>query len=174
METRIYVADLACYNNGLLVGGWIDLPSIDIDEEIKEILEKGTEARKEAKVYDGVDSEEYAIHDSEAPFEIGEYDNVNKVNELAEAFEDYDDDDIKRYNFAKDHCGYSIEDALAKKDEVDFYEDTTLAQLAEQLVDDGVYGEVNPSLAYYIDYEAIGRDLGMDYTVVGNDIMRLD
>ena len=25
-EMRIYVADLACYNNGILSGAWIDLP----------------------------------------------------------------------------------------------------------------------------------------------------
>ena len=37
--------------------------------------------------------------------------------------------------------------------------------LAEQMVDEGLFGEIPESIACYIDYEKIGRDLKMDYTI---------
>jgi hypothetical protein len=50
--------------------------------------------------------------------------------------------------------------------------------LAEQFVEEGLYGEIPKALQYYIDYEAIARDLGMDYSeirIVGtNYIYRCD
>ncbi|MDQ0421950.1 antirestriction protein [Peteryoungia aggregata LMG 23059] len=36
--------------------------------------------------------------------------------------------------------------------------------LAERFVDDGLFGEIPDHLAHYIDYDAIARDLSMDYT----------
>lgn len=39
----------------------------------------------------------------------------------------------------------------------------TLRGLAEQFVDDGLFGDIPAGLQFYIDYDAIARDLGMDY-----------
>lgn len=77
---NIYVANLAKYNEGELVGDWIALPkSMDeINAGIKQIL--------------GND-EEIAIHDYEAPFRIGEHDNIANINEIAEALKDVDVDE---------------------------------------------------------------------------------
>jgi antirestriction protein len=38
----------------------------------------------------------------------------------------------------------------------------SLADLAEQWLDEGVYGEVPDNLRNYLDTEAMGRDLGFD------------
>ncbi len=56
-EIRIYVADLAAYNNGKLLGVWIDATQDpdDIQEQIYEMLVNSSEGF----------SEEYAIHDNE-------------------------------------------------------------------------------------------------------------
>ena len=35
--------------------------------------------------------------------------------------------------------------------------------LAEQFVDDGLFGDIPERLQFYIDYDAIARDLSMDY-----------
>lgn len=77
MEVRIYVANLAKYNEGKLVGMWLTLPlrSEELEERLKQIL--------------GED-EEYAIHDYEAPFSISEYDNVFAINEAAAVLARYD------------------------------------------------------------------------------------
>ena len=37
-------------------------------------------------------------------------------------------------------------------------------QLAEQFVDEGMFGDIPDHLANYIDMDAIARDLDMDYT----------
>jgi antirestriction protein len=59
---KIYVADLAAYNNGKLVGEWLDLDdyndSDELEEAISELMEKWS---KES----GETVEEYAIHDTE-------------------------------------------------------------------------------------------------------------
>jgi len=69
-EIRIYVADLAAYNNGKLHGVWIDATQDldDIQEQINAMLEKSPEGF----------AEEYAIHDDEGfgGYSVGEYDGI--------------------------------------------------------------------------------------------------
>lgn len=48
--------------------------------------------------------------------------------------------------------------------DVELYCDMTMEQLAEQFVDDGLYGDIPEHLANYIDYAAIARELAHDYT----------
>ena len=77
MSISIYLTNLRKYNEGKLVGKWIELPlwEDDLEEELKEVL-------------DG--DEEYFIADWEAPkgFDIGEYSNLYSLNEEAEEYED--------------------------------------------------------------------------------------
>jgi len=40
----------------------------------------------------------------------------------------------------------------------------TLRELAEQFVDEGLYGEIPESLQYYIDFDAIARDLSVEFS----------
>ena len=56
-EIKIYVADLAAYNNGILHGIWIDATDDldDIQEQVNEMLASSPEEM----------AEEYAIHDYE-------------------------------------------------------------------------------------------------------------
>lgn len=59
---RVYIADLAAYNEGKLIGEWIDLSDYGSSEEvmdkIKELLNKWSKEQ-------GVEREEYAVHDAE-------------------------------------------------------------------------------------------------------------
>ncbi len=48
--------------------------------------------------------------------------------------------------------------------EMDIYPDTRLTELAYQFVDEGLFGEIPDHLSRYIDYDAIARDLGHDYS----------
>lgn len=41
-----------------------------------------------------------------------------------------------------------------------------MQELAEQFVDDGLFGEISTALVNYIDYEAIARDLEMEYSSI--------
>ncbi len=85
-----------------------------------------------------------------------------------EAAEEWDEDRKRCYIIAVGECGYD-HDSVADDphfDAVDIYPVETLRELAEQFVDDGIYGPIPDALAYYIDYDAIARDLAMDFTAI--------
>jgi len=48
--------------------------------------------------------------------------------------------------------------------DLDLYERDSLRDLAEEFVDGGLFGEIPEHLTGYIDYNAIARDLAMDYS----------
>jgi hypothetical protein len=58
--------------------------------------------------------------------------------------------------------GDDIEYALENYEDVDFYEGMNLKRLAEHFVEEGLFGEIPDSIVGYLDYAAIGRDLGFD------------
>jgi len=70
-----------------------------------------------------------------------------------------------------------IEDGLDSY-EVDIYDfrsakrlTSAYEQLAEQFVDEGLFGNIPIALQSYIDYEAISRDLRYDYSEYATDII---
>lgn len=167
---RVFITDLEAYNNGLLVGNWYTLPMGEdtLEECIQEVLTLGRKALKSSHNH-----EEYFITDWECDYkDIGEYENLEALNTLADEVEALDDYDMKRYTAMRDN-GYSHEEALEGYDDVSLYEDTTLEDLAYMFVAEGLYGEINPSIINYIDYEAIARDLSFVYTEVNNDVIRV-
>ena len=83
MEIKVFVSNLSKYNDGELTGQWTTLPVDDVNKDILDKLDLGGDSKQ--GYYD-----EWFISDYEAPFKIGEYDNLYALNELAEALEDYD------------------------------------------------------------------------------------
>ncbi len=72
---------------------------------------------------------------------------------------------------------YDLENALIMLDnrEYQFYPDMTLKDVAEELVSEGMFGEVPEPLMFYIDYEAIARDLGFSgYTELDDGVIVID
>ncbi len=62
-------------------------------------------------------------------------------------------------------CGYDFDMAdndLSITDNVDIYLIDSMRELAEQFVDEGLFGDIPESLHFYIDYDAIASDLGAD------------
>ena len=84
---------------------------------------------------------------------------IDKMNEWEE-YEKY------KLIIAIGECGYVFD--FAEDDPLDFdmdvYEAESLRELAEQFIHDGLYGPIPESLEYYIDYDAIARDLAVDYS----------
>lgn len=95
---------------------------------------------------------------------------LNQANFTAflEAAEDWDEDDKTRYIIAVGECGYSHEQVADDPSQIDMtlYEQSSMKELAEQFVDEGLFGEIPEQLRNYIDYEAIARDLSMDYSEI--------
>lgn len=169
METKIFLTDLQAYNEGYLVGKWITLPISDYDWSfaLNEVLCEGEHAAGSE------DHEEWFITDYEAEFTIDEYEDINSLNEKAEIYLNLDDDDLLKVRYLVDYHGYNTFDAIEKIEDVEMYENTTMEQLAEQFIDDGLYGSIPETISYYIDYEAIARDLAYDYDTYENNIMRV-
>ncbi len=161
---KIYLTDLQSYNEGALVGKWITLPCENIHEELQLILKTGEQVTKSPN------HEEYFITDYEADFTINEYSSLDKINELAEQFEELDEQDLKKVKFLE-WQGETTEQALELYNLVDVYEDMSFEDLAYELVENGCFGTIpDNALSSYIDYEAIGRDLSFDYTELDGDL----
>ena len=150
-----FITNLGKYNEGHLIGEWIEFP---IDEDEPEAVFERIGINEEY--------EEFFFTDWECDFEtgLGECESIEKVNELAEALEDADIEIIKAIIEA---TGYSIEQALEMEDNVTFYANTTLEDVAYEMIHDCYQ---LPEIAErYFDYEAFARDLGYDgYYEVSN------
>lgn len=177
---NIYVANLGKYNEGELLGKWISLPATNeemgqlyIDIKVAHRNEKG----EFIPYYEenNIIYEEVAIHDYETDFSglsIEEYEDITYLNEFAEELADLDDDDIKVINAIIEATGDDLEYAIEHKDDSIYYRDMTMEDVAAELVEEGLFGEIPESIRDYIDYEAIARDLEIDsyYKVDGGVI----
>lgn len=148
-EPKIYVADLAAYNSGYLHGVWIDaLEDVDgIQEQINAMLATSPVP----------DAEEYAIHDYEGfdGYRLGEYEGIDTAHEIAcfiEEFPEFGSGLLNQFS--------SIEEArkAAEEDYCGCY--CSLADYAQELTEGTT--EIPDALAYYIDYEAMARDMELN------------
>jgi antirestriction protein len=146
-EIRIYVADLAAYNNGKLHGVWIDATA-DLDE-----IWKAVNAMLKASP-EGF-AEEWAIHDYEGfgSYRLSEYEGFERVHAIARFIEEFPAIGVELLS----HFGGDLDDArkAAEENYAGLY--TSLADYAEELTDNTA--EIPQNLAYYIDYERMGRDM---------------
>ena len=88
-----------------------------------------------------------------------------------EAIEEWGEDDKIIVIIAVGEAGYNFnlgEDAPDQFD-IDLYELNSLKELAEQFVEEGLFGEIPTSIQNYLDYDAIARDLAMDYSEIRID-----
>jgi len=80
--------------------------------------------------------------------------------------DDWDEGQKTRFIIAVGEGGYSfnVESDDIEALEIDLFEMTCLRELAEQFVDEGLFGEIPERLQFYIDLDAIARDLSVEYT----------
>lgn len=93
---------------------------------------------------------------------------LNQANfaQFLEIAEDWDEDDKIRFVIGVGECGLSFDlDNDEPYDlDIDIYPARSLRDLAEEFVEEGLFGEVPERLRYYLDYDAIARDLSADYS----------
>ncbi len=94
--------------------------------------------------------------------------NQCNIGAFIEAIDHLSDDQKIKIIIATGECGYSFDLEKDQVDDfdIDIYEIDTLRELAEQFVDEGLFGEIPPHLEHYIDYNAIAHDLGMEYSEI--------
>ena len=84
------------------------------------------------------------------------------------ACDDWSEDQKRKAIIAVGENGYRFDFGTDDPDdfEVDIYEMDSLKELAEHFVDEGLFGEIPQHLENYLDYDAIARDLGFDYSEI--------
>ena len=154
---RIYLTNLGKYNEGELVGEWVDLPieKEDLQEVFKRIG------------IDGKQYEEYFITDYECDFyEIGEYESISTLNEIAEKLDNLDDEQEQVVKVLMSECSYDLDDAIEKAESGDYriYSNCdNMTDVAYIVIEEcGYLDNVPELLSRYFDYEAYGRDLGIE------------
>ena len=153
---KAYVANLGAYNEGALIGGWIDLPTTN--EEIDRFL-------KNVVMLDDT-YEEYAIHDWESDYISypGEYANLYALNEQAEQVTELSEYEWEVLAAAQEVFG-DIDVSEFDVDEFIWYPGIhTDEELGYAVVDEyGDLSELGDTLYAYIDTTQLGRDLWFDY-----------
>ena len=147
-EIRIYMACLASYNSGILHGRWIDAltGAEHIQEEITAMLSASPVPN----------AEEHALHDYEGfgGVSLSEWAGVDEICGLAEFIQGNDDLGAAVLS----HFSGDLEDA--KRAIEDNYAGCyrSAAEFAEEITEQSGT-EIPKSLRYYIDYEAMARDM---------------
>jgi antirestriction protein len=146
-EIKIYVADLAAYNNGKLHGVWIDATQEldDIQDQINEMLENSPEEL----------AEEWAIHDYEGfgSYSVSEYEGIQSLHEIACFIEEHGEIGSELLS----HFGDDLDDARKSIEENYSGCYSSLADYAQELTEST--GDIPKHLEFYIDYERMGRDM---------------
>jgi antirestriction protein len=62
--------------------------------------------------------------------------------------------------------GNEFDFSFENYEDIEIYEKMNMNELAEQFVEDGLFGDIPKALINYINYDAIARDLSMDYTEI--------
>lgn len=92
--------------------------------------------------------------------------NQANIGPYFEACESWGDHDKTVFIIAVGEAGYSFDpDSVSPSGfGVEIYHVGSLKELAEQFVDEGLFGDIPDHLANYIDLHAIAHDLAHDYT----------
>ena len=148
---KIFISNLAKYNEGILKGRWVELgiDKEDLQKEIDEIL--------------GED-EEIFVTDSELSItnlEIGEYVDIFRLNELVRQIEE-ENIDLDVLNAIMSEYS-DLEESINIYNNGDYsilYDVSDEEELGYAAIDNDFFSIlIPPELENYIDKEAIGRDM---------------
>lgn len=170
-DAKIYVADLAEYNNGRLVGKWLDLSDYssgaEVMEAIQEMLDEQTKKDKYGDVH-----EEYAIHDFEGfPRSFySEYMGESDFDQLYEIARVADDANLPLDVLMEAMSDLGYEDNAERVAEA--YYSSVPANMGNEFRDfayeyidsiGGIESAVSNPESYF-DFESFGSDAKMDYS----------
>lgn len=180
---RIYVSVLADYNNGRMHGDWIDCdqPIEAVWQEIHQLYITSSDPNVTAtvckdceniKLYEHTtctecgsnlvkqvpSAEEYAIHDYEGfePFDVSEYSSIEELVKMAGLLMELDDEESKHAISFLAGIYDDLETIQNKIDDVQIFYGPR-GDYAQGVTEDCC--DVPSYIAYYIDYDAMGRDM---------------
>ena len=171
---QVFLTDLQAYNEGHLVGRWVQLPisKFELAQAFSEVLCEG-EGVCGTTNHDETFLSDYSYDDYEF-IPVGEYSDVNELNEQLGLLEFKSDHELKAISFLlSEGLAMDVEDAISKADDVRVHEGQSMEDIAYDLLQDCYGVDQLPSIiANNIDYESVARELEMDgiYFEIGNDI----
>lgn len=158
---KIYVTNLSKYNEGALVGEWVNW----LCEGLEEVLDKISNNGKDELFISAYETDISNL-------KISEYDDILQLNEIAEEIDNLSDDEVialqaylEQYN--------DIEQALEEVRQGNYtiyYDCDDMSDVAYQVVNEsGLLDGVPETLKGYFDYEAYGRDIDINGTFIQID-----
>lgn len=156
-----FITNLGKYNEGYLIGEWVQFPTTQ--EELESVFK-----------HIGINEyyEEFFITDYDCYVDglyshLGEYENLEKLNELAELLEGLDTYDYEKFVAILETEYFSNLEEIIKinLDNYDFVIDINNDyDLGYYYIEEcGIYDLSNMgNLSNYIDYERFGRDVRLD------------
>jgi len=92
--------------------------------------------------------------------------NQTNIGGYFKAVDDWSEHDKQVFIIAVGEAGYNFDhETVAPTDfDVDIYHARNMKDLAEEFVAEGLFGDIPDHLIHYIHYDAIARDLAVDYT----------
>ena len=159
---RVYITDLEAYNNGHLVGSWYELPMSqeELAQAIQNELQKGQKVCQHTHNH-----EEYFISDFECDYmKIGEYDNIDALNEIAQKMEEIGKNEkIAVQLMLENYIVNSIDEAIENLDNMICTGESKMEDIAYNYIEEiGVLQSMPENLQGYFDYEALGRDMEIE------------
>ncbi len=160
---RIFLTDLAAYNEGHLVGKWLDFPmdNMSLTMAISEVLTEGE------TISGSEDHEEYFITDFECDYyDISEYESLDVLNDLARKMEDLDEDEQTAVKLMlENYLVDGINSAVEHLEDIHNTGQTNMEDVAYNYVEEaGTLENMPQSMRYYFDYEALGSDMELNGT----------
>ena len=167
---KIFLTNLGKYNEGELVGEWVEFPVSQ--GELQEVFD-----------HIGINEEyeEYFITDYECDlYEVGEYENIDKLNDIAERIKKLGGEGRNVVKALIQKLDYTLDEAIEKVNNGDYriyYDCDDMEDVAYQVVEECGYLENVPDdVARYFDYESFGRELEIEGNYIfldGSEVAKL-
>lgn len=166
---KIWLCNLGKYNEGNLVGQWIDLPV----DDFRPILDN---------IGINEEYEEYFIADWECDFyKVHEYDNIYLLNYLAKLSEKLDEGEIAELKLAASEMSvtdiYEMINLILQLDNLNFIwlpgEGDAYTELGEMFAEiDGLSNKLEElGVIDYFDFEKYGKSLSWDYAFGDDNVI---
>ncbi|EAC6419867.1 antirestriction protein ArdA [Listeria monocytogenes] len=117
------------------------------------------------------------INDYEAPFKIYENDDLDKLNHIAELYEDYAHLDATNYlaNLVNEGIFMDMESAFEEIDTIIVFHDcNSIADVAYAVIEEtGLLTDIPDTVQRYFNYEAYASDMAIEglFYITGDDIV---
>lgn len=165
---KIYLTNLGKYNEGILIGEWMELPYTE--EEIEAVKHR---------IGINEQYEEWFITDYNTNIQglkINEYDSIDDLNEFVETLEALDETEKEAVEAMLEE-GFDFAEAIEKAQNGDYmiyFNCNDMEDVAREYAEEtGILNDVPENLQYY--FESLGRDMSFEgqFVFINNDCIQI-